>query len=404
MKIGIVTTWFERGAAYVSKQFEEGFSINHDVFIYARGGEEYAIGNPKWDNENVTWGKRNLFSTPTQINIKHLKNWIKTNSIDLILFNEQHEWAPVIACSELDVITGAYIDYYKKETVPFFGIYDFLICNTKRHHSVFEWHPQSFYIPWGTDIELFSPQERNENSKKINFFHSCGMNPLRKGTDLLLLAFDKIDRKKAVLIIHSQINLKAFFPESKDLIDKFLDEKSLLLIERTVSAPGLYHLGDVYVYPSRLEGIGLTITEAISCGLPVVVTDEQPMSEFVQSCNTGRLVDVAFHKKREDSYYWSQSIVCTNSLASHMNFFIENKDQIKEFKKDSREYAEDKLDWKKNIKSFEGTLLSIKKNDIKNKEQSVLSAKHFEKNRQFKYKLRNSRLSIILKAHIKKVV
>lgn len=57
MNIGIVTTWFERGAAYVSKAYFE--SLNNDennIFIFARGGESYAKGDPKWDNEYVTWG------------------------------------------------------------------------------------------------------------------------------------------------------------------------------------------------------------------------------------------------------------------------------------------------------------------------------------------------------------
>ena len=60
MNIGIVTTWFERGAAYVSKQFEESLEINNNVFIYARGGEKYAIGDPIWDKDNVTWSKKTL--------------------------------------------------------------------------------------------------------------------------------------------------------------------------------------------------------------------------------------------------------------------------------------------------------------------------------------------------------
>ena len=58
MKIGIVTTWFERGAAYVSRQFKQILEKEHDVYIYARGGEEYAIGDPNWDGDFVWWGRR----------------------------------------------------------------------------------------------------------------------------------------------------------------------------------------------------------------------------------------------------------------------------------------------------------------------------------------------------------
>ena len=37
MHIGIVTTWFERGAAYVSRQYRDALAGQHTVFIFARG-------------------------------------------------------------------------------------------------------------------------------------------------------------------------------------------------------------------------------------------------------------------------------------------------------------------------------------------------------------------------------
>lgn len=39
MNIGLVTTWFERGAAYVSKAYLNSLKTDNNVFIYARGGE-----------------------------------------------------------------------------------------------------------------------------------------------------------------------------------------------------------------------------------------------------------------------------------------------------------------------------------------------------------------------------
>ena len=86
-----------------------------------------------------------------------LKRGCLRSSLEVVFFNEQHQWRPVLLCNEVGVWTGAYIDYYTRETVPFFLCYDFLICNTKRHYSVFEWHPQAFYVPWGTDTDLYKP-------------------------------------------------------------------------------------------------------------------------------------------------------------------------------------------------------------------------------------------------------
>lgn len=56
MNVGLVTTWFERGAAYVSRQYMEALSsdLGNRVFVYVRGGEAYAKKNDRWDKENVT--------------------------------------------------------------------------------------------------------------------------------------------------------------------------------------------------------------------------------------------------------------------------------------------------------------------------------------------------------------
>lgn len=166
MKIGIVTTWFERGAAYVSRQYMKLLERNNNVFIYARGGEKYAKNNKEWNLPNVTWGKKALFQTNgTPINKLDFSRWIKSNKIDIILFNEQQWWPPIIWAKELGVIVGSYIDYYTEETVPLFEVFDFLICNTERHFSVFDWHKQCFYVPWGTDVELFKPRRKREIDK-----------------------------------------------------------------------------------------------------------------------------------------------------------------------------------------------------------------------------------------------
>ncbi len=46
------------------------------------------------------------------------------------------------------------------------------------------------------------------------------------------------------------------------------------------SAGGLFALGDVYVCPTVKEGVGLTITEAMCTGMPVVSTDYPTMNEW----------------------------------------------------------------------------------------------------------------------------
>ena len=355
MKIGIVTTWFERGAAYVSKQYEELLQEEHEVYIYARGGEEYADSDPKWDKANVYWAKKYTIPSTvvSYIDEKDFKKWIEKNKIETILFNEQRWWQPVILCKKWGIKTGAYIDYYTDRTLDLFSAYDFLICNTKRHYSVFSWHKQCYYIPWGTDTSLFTPKMMSQERKTNNFvfFHSSGMSPFRKGTDLVIEAFAKIADiyPESTLIIHSQVNLEKAFPALSKAINSLIQKNRLKIIEKTVTAPGLYYKGDVYVYPSRLEGIGLTIAEAQSCGLPVITVDNAPMNEFITS--PSKAVAVKKYYCREDSYYWPMCEANVDDLAKQMEYFLNNKEKLKEYKNEIHEHAIKNLDWSSNKKS-----------------------------------------------------
>jgi len=48
-----------------------------------------------------------------------------------------------------------------------------------------------------------------------------------------------------------------------------------------------YNLADVMVSPSSLEGFGFTVAEAMSCGLPVVVSDAGALPELVIDGQSG---------------------------------------------------------------------------------------------------------------------
>lgn len=395
MNIGIVTTWFERGAAYVSKQYYNTLKLKHDVFIYARGGEKYAENDINWNISSVTWGKKTFIQLPLAIDYQDFIKWIKKNRIEIVFFNEQQMWDPVLWCHSLGLKTGCYIDYYTEETIPFFSIYDFLICNTKRHYEVFKWHKQCYFIPWGTDISLFAPKNFDlVNEQVVTFFHSCGMSPDRKGTDLILRVFSKLN-EEAKLIIHSQQNLKTFFPNLKEVIESLQKKGILTLIEKEIPAPGLYSLGDVYLYPSRLDGIGLTITEALAVGLPVITSDNAPMNEIINEKN-GKLVKINKFWARFDGYYWPQCEVDLDDLECKIRFYINNKNKIKQYKIFAREYSEKFLDWTKNKNNIFYIFERSNILDYKNKKNIIKSIKIFEKNRSnyiiklFKIKLFNN--------------
>jgi len=360
MNIGIVTTWFERGAAYVSKQFSNILKNENKLYIYARAGEIFGKNDDNWKQDNVTWDRKWLIPIETFISKRRFINWLKENNIEIVLFNEQRWFLPVIWCNEIGVKTGAYIDYYTESTIKLYNIFDFLICNTMRHYEVFNWHPQCYFIPWGTDINLFKPSNKKTASEKdLVFFHSAGMDAERKGTDILIRAFFKL-KSDSLLIIHTQIDLKFSDKLTNENMKELITKNKLKIIQKDVHAPGLYFMGDIYVYPTRLEGIGLTIAEAMSCGLPTIVPDYPPMNEFVDE-KSGKLVKIERLYSRYDGYYWPQCKVDEDDLVEKMKYYVKNLKRIEELKINTRISAENRLNWSQNANELSSIFKRVRK-------------------------------------------
>lgn len=339
MRIGIVSGWHERGQAYVSRAYRDILRPQHEVFVYARGGELFAKGDPNWDGPDIHWGYR---LENCRINKRDFFRWMDAHRIETLFFNEQKYMDIILALrrERPEIKVGSYIDYYREDTLEHFLLYDFLICNTLRHSSVFTFHPQSHYIPWGTDTALFSPRASASGSE-ICFFHSAGFSS-RKGTAMLLDVFCQSDLpSRSRLVIHTQ----APIPLWNDTIKQLLSEDRLEIIHQTIPAPGLYHLGDVYVYPTVLEGLGLTIYEALSCGLPVITTDEAPMNEVVDN-QIGCLVKVKKRHARADGYYWPVAVVDPDHLYQSMLHFISNPEALAEARRAARDRAVECLEWR----------------------------------------------------------
>lgn len=352
MNIGIVTYWYERGAGYVSKIFEKILIQEHKVFIYARGGEMAAKKDPNWDHPNVYWSKWNPKHYRTYINKQEFVAWIKENSINLVIFNEQTFFEPILWCKEQNVLSVAYIDYYTEETLPLFAAYDALICNTKRHFSAFEELGNAYYIPWGTDTNLYKPKDDEAKlveKGKVVFFNSAGMSPVRKGTDTFIKAlYLCIDNPRVKAIVHSQRPLKKVLPNLTKEIDSLINSGKLQVVEKTIPAPGLYTCADVYVYPSILDGIGLTVPEALSSGLACIVSANPPMDEFVNE-DCGSLIPIDRLYARKDGYYWPQCRCDFKALAKLIECYVSDDDKLVKKKKYSREYALKNLSYETNF-------------------------------------------------------
>lgn len=115
----------------------------------------------------------------------------------------------------------------------------------------------------------------------------------RKGVDILLAAFAGLvehDPTATLIVVGEGPLRQELEAQTHDLgIEKvvhFVGPKS------NEELPIWYSSADIFVLPSLREGVPLVLLEALSCGLPVIVSRAGGMSELVVHGKNGLLVDI----------------------------------------------------------------------------------------------------------------
>lgn len=128
------------------------------------------------------------------------------------------------------------------------------------------------YCPWPIDTRDYTYRQRTKCERFV-FAHGNGGPRDRKGGHLMAAAAKLAP--EIPLIVYSQV---------QDGIRSSLTEEVQWpsTVEFRGSAPTpaeLYHDGDVFILPSRWEGLGLQLLECQAAGMPLVTTDAPPMNE-----------------------------------------------------------------------------------------------------------------------------
>jgi glycosyltransferase involved in cell wall biosynthesis len=189
-------------------------------------------------------------------------------------------------------------------------------------------------IPWGTDIEHFVPKRPvTRGSSPVTIFCSRTWEPIY-GVDVLAKAFVKaatIDPKLNLILLGGgsqgakirQILMNGGVMERVHFGGQ-IGQRDL---------PRWYHMSDIYVSPSHVDGSSVTLMEALASGLPCLVSDIPGNREWIQDGVNG----------------WLFRDGDVDDLAEKILFAIKNRKLFKRISESARKTAEEKADWKKNF-------------------------------------------------------
>ena len=102
-------------------------------------------------------------------------------------------------------------------------------------------------------------------------------------------------------------------------------------------------MGDVYIYPTTREGIGLTITEALATGMPVVTSNYSTMNEWIDDKKDGRLIKIK--KIKKSSMPTKKVFIDTSHLADILLDYINYPEQILEQSINARNKIINEFNW-----------------------------------------------------------
>jgi len=324
-RVGFVNIWFERGQSYVARMMAGALERHPQIetYILARTGGVHGEDKPpittgKWAHPRIT-------SYPQyQIKPTDLLNWVKANNLDVVIFNEEYDFSlPFVLRGHCLVMT--YLDYFKEDWKPALNIYDLVLTSTEWASAQIKGLCNYVKLDWRFDAQglegYYTPLERVTRNRRFTFVHNAGWLGInyRKGTDKLILAFDKLLQE------HPEWTLGIWCQTSRDKLplecQRVLNERdsSITWIEESTEDDLLlpYNLGAIHVYPSKLDGLGLCLPEAIFAGIPTVTTDHPPMNEFITP-KYGELIKVDKLVTREDGIIFPEVVVSVESIAEAM--------------------------------------------------------------------------------------
>jgi len=105
----------------------------------------------------------------------------------------------------------------------------------------------------------------------------------RKNVEVLIRAFALMKQKnsKLRLIKAGKSRWDISRAKIKALIKSLGLEQDVIFKEYVDDVVSVYNAADVFVFPSRYEGFGLPVLEAMACGLPVVCSNAASLPELV---------------------------------------------------------------------------------------------------------------------------
>ncbi len=138
----------------------------------------------------------------------------------------------------------------------------------REYHARFP-EPAIVNIPYHCELAPFLAHPRTADASRDLVFLFCGQMIARKGLDVLLEAFAKLERGR-LLLVGREAELPGLLAPLPTSVRERIEYAGFQAPE---ALPGFFARADVFVLPSRHDGWGVVVNQALGAGLPILCSD-----------------------------------------------------------------------------------------------------------------------------------
>jgi glycosyltransferase involved in cell wall biosynthesis len=294
MRIGLVTKWFASGQAVVARYIRSALDeLGHETFVLARQGkgpraQVDRVADPVWDQPGVT------HSPAADVPEDEYLAWVGENGIDAILCDQNDQFAEIAALRRSGVKTiGRFVweSFAPDDAAPAREAYDVIYSFTRAEQERYRTLGiETPLLTWGCHPELVAlSEEIDRDGETVRFVVPGSFMGKRKPFPEIVRAFTRTQDPRFRLLIRGQVDRRGGKLEKAAAGD----ERVVIELEDRPTGEHLRQFAscDVCLSPSRWEGLGLPLYEAVAFAMPSITNDSPPMNEIVLDGVNGICVD-----------------------------------------------------------------------------------------------------------------
>jgi glycosyltransferase involved in cell wall biosynthesis len=216
--------------------------------------------------------------------------------------------------------------------------FDLVVCKTEESLRIFQPLSREVYYLGFTSFDHYYPSlSLNKNFSK--YLHVAGKSKM-KGTEAVIRAWQKNSRFPKLVLLKHHTHAPFMIPKNIKLINKRISDQGLLTLQNECG---------IHLCPSKTEGFGHYLMEAMSTGAVVITTHGPPMNEFIKDERC--LVKYkTVNQKRYATLYLIDDQSLTNTVKNLQKLSIEELQSIGQ--RNREEYLRRAVEFKHNFEEL----------------------------------------------------